>query len=976
MPCKREHQANIMQQTNPFLYDVAHDCHRRLGDQVSRCTFVFPNRRAGRFFSRYLSQIAGKPIFSPTITTIADLFAELSIWQPADSIYLQFAIYNCYREVSGSNESFEDFMFWGNMLLNDFNDVDKSLSDARQLFRNIQDIKDIDSDLSYLSQEQIEAVSLFWTNFLSGDKTDRVKQDFQKIWVFLPEIYHKLRRHLADEGVAYEGMIFREVAERAKKMELSLLSHQKIVFVGLHSHSEAEKCLLDFVKKQGVADFYHDYGFAPIQDKENRASLFVRENVVRYPSLADIPPSPIENSPPIHVEAIAIPSAVGQAKHTHSILQELICRNKIAEKHFTPNTAIVLADENLLIPTLYSIPTEIEKINITMGYPLKATSIVALMNHIYHAHRNIRQTRGTDAIYHKFVLPILSHSHIRRLVGTEAENLRKSIALQNKISVPIDELSQNPLLKLIFAPTENTADTFRKIRDILSLLHRQLSELSSPQQEEETPHSPAQTFDIECEFIYTYYKAINRIEETIHKLGLEIKPETLFLLIHKATEGLSVAFEGEPLCGLQVMGILETRAIDFENLIILSMNEGIFPAKRIDNSFIPYNLRKGFGLPTYEHRDSIFAYHFYRLISRAKNVYLLYDTRTNASNMGEASRYLYQMKYLYPQLFHIQEYSVSYQVPPQEKSSIEISKTPQVMKKLEEFLAGGNRALSASAINTYLTCPLKFYFEVVEGMQEGDQVEETVEANIFGSIYHHVMEHIYRPFEGKRLTPEILKKCAQNQHTIHQIIEQAFALHYFKTSTPTPLEGQNLLVGEVIKKYVVRTLWQDARRAPFTYIKGEKRFEQTYPLPSGKQVKLKGFIDRIDEQEGILHIIDYKTGQGKTTFSSVESLFNSDDNKRPKAVMQVFLYALMYQNEHPDATISPGIYFLRNIFSADFQFATTLKNKEQGEVPIRNFDEYREDFCRWLNACLEEIFNPHTPFRAGTTEHHCPWCGM
>ncbi len=954
----------------PFLCSLARTYYRNFGSRVSDFTFDFPNRRAGRFFVKYLAEAASGPIFSPRIISIADLFGELAELQTADRIRQLFVLYRCYCKVSGSNETFDQFIFWGEMLLNDFDDVDKSMADARQVFRNIQDLRQLDADLSYLSEEQIDAIRRFWTNFLPISPTDDAKQSFLEIWEVLHLLYTDFRDCLRSEGWGYEGMIFRDVAELAKRSELSLEGYERLVFVGLNGQSKAEEALLTYARKQGIADFYWDYASPLVRDDDNPASLFVKNNETKFPSEFDI--SAEDEITPVQkpvVEAIGIPSFVGQAKQVYTLLDELVKQGELKDNHLVPNTAIVLADENLLLPTLYSIPTEIEKINVTMGYGLANSSVVALLYQLAEVQKNFRTVNGELGVYFRFVLPILSHNQVVKSVGKLADDLRRDILKNNRLVVPVSQLSASPLLQLIFTPLTDSEQIPNVLKKILQSLYQSVS---YQKMEDESDTTDARSADIEQEFIVQCYRAVNRIADTMRELEVQVQVDVFFKLLKKLISNISVSFEGEPLSGLQVMGVLETRALDFDNLILLSMNEGVFPSKRGANSFIPYNLRRGFGLPTYEFQDSIFAYHFYRLISRAKRITMLYDTR--ADKGGEISRYFHQIKYLYSKHFDICERIVVYQVETKENQYIEVQKTPEVMAKLQDFLLGGKRSLSASAINQYLDCPLQFYFGRVCNLSVDEELTDKVEANVFGSIYHYVMENLYKRLEKKTVTADALKALSTDSKKVQLLVKEGFAKYYFKTEKVRDLSGQLLLIAKIIEKYVYQTLKQDQKHTPFVYVRSEEEFDELYLLPSGAEVKLKGFIDRVDEKDDTTRIIDYKTGTGELSFRSVSELFDMENGKRPKAVLQVFLYALMYARRYPTARIAPSIYFLRNIFKSDFSFNIEDKGAEKGEERVIDFEKYKSDFQEFLNNCLGEIFSPDVPFRQTVTGKACAWC--
>ncbi|WP_165021364.1 PD-(D/E)XK nuclease family protein [Dysgonomonas sp. ZJ279] len=951
----------------PFLYNVAQTYYKTYDKEISRFTFVFPNRRASIFFQHYLSQIAKKPIFSPEVLTVTDLFEKLSPYKKADRIEMLFMLYDIYIQISKSTETFDEFLYWGEMLLNDFDDVDKYLVDAEQLFRNIYDLKEIDAGFDFLTDDQIEAIKRFWSNFLPIGDNDK-KKDFLEMWQVLFRLYTTLREQLREKGQAYEGMIFRDVTEKALRKEEIELPFEKIIFVGLNGHSKSEEKFLSYLQKRGIADFYWDYSSPLVKDAQNKASFFIDKNRLLFPSQLTLEAEELTMDLPV-IEAIGIPSAVGQAKYVHTIIKSLLNEKQIVSSDKAMNTALVLPDENLLLPTLYSIPEEIDKINVTMGYNLNNTSVSGLMEHIFNIQRNIKKSGGQISFYYRPVLAILNHRYITNVLEDEAKRLKQNIIQYNKVVVSVGELQTHPLLKLIFAPIERWQDIPEYLKNILAALKT----LLSVNNENEDEDINARSIDIECEFIVEYYKTINKMEDALKDAAPDMTVETYFKLLKKLIVSISVPFSGEPLSGLQIMGVLETRALDFDNLIIMSMNEGIFPLKKATNSFIPYNLRRGFELPTYEHQDSIFAYHFYRMINRAKRIYLLYDTRTEGLQMGEVSRYYKQIKHLYADKFDIQEKLATYKVSSNESLSISIRKTPQIMDKMKAFGQGGDRSLSASSINTYLNCPLQFYLSIIEKMDEEDEITETIEASTFGTIFHSSIEWLYKPFEGKMVTADLLHKIAKDEKLLTETIERSFAENYFKTEKIKKLTGQNFLTGEVLRKYIKRVLATDAKLTPFIYIESEKRIKIDYPLPSGETVSLKSFIDRVDEVKGHTRIIDYKTGKGVLRYRAMKDLFDKELKDRPKAVMQVFMYAHLYMMEQPEKIIEPGIYYLRNLFDNRFD-PDVIYKPEREDKRIIDFTPYRKDFKEHFDTCLEEIFNPEIPFNQTPTGEACKWC--
>lgn len=897
---------------------------------------------------------------------------QLSGKHPADKIQMLFRLYELYKQRSGSSESFDEFIYWGEMLLNDFDDIDKYMVDARMLFRNVSDLKSLDDDFNYLSPEQVQAIRSFWSSFYpKGDSPNQ--QHFLELWEILYDLYAGLRTSLAKDGCGYDGMIFREVVEQLEKEPMSDFPFDQVVFVGLNALSVSEERLLLALQKKGVADFYWDYVGPWVTDPDNKASFFLERNLRLFPSRMQLPATePVQ----AEIRVMGVPSAIGQAKQVYPILQALADEQQLTDESAL-RTAIVLPDEHLLVPVLNAIPEAIQHINVTMGYPLAGTPVAALMEYILTLQKNIRYIDRVPVFYFRDVLPILNHQYVMAAAPEEVSQLVKDMTAGNRIYVHAADLNRHELLSILFTPVQNTEELSDYLIHVLEALNACLrNNRPNPDDEEMISNSTQTTADIEQEFIFHYFATVNRMKEVMREAKIEMRLDTYFRLLKRMTDLITIPFEGEPLSGLQVMGVLETRALDFDQLIILSMNEGIFPLKKAANSFIPYNLRRGFGLPTYEHQDSVWAYHFYRLIRRAKQVTLLYDTRTTGLQTGEVSRFVHQLRYhyQYPLIDELVVYDVaSSAVPP-----ISVQKTAEVEKLLSDFLSGGPRALSASAINTYLDCPLKFYFSVLEQIQEEDEITETVERDVFGSILHKVMEDLYAPFKGKLVTADLLKLLRKDQPLLTRTIARAFAELFFKSPVVRPLEGENFLTGEMIRKYAEKILEQDARFTPFHYIESEKKVRATITLSDRRIVQLKGFIDRVDSLDRVLRIVDYKTGSGKLEFESVEGLFDKEAKDRPKAVMQVFLYAWMYQQlpEYTGMPIQPAIYYLRTLFQRSFNPVVEQKKGRGKADKVNSFQEFVADFEGKLRQCLDEIFNLDIPFTQTETGKACAYCSF
>lgn len=949
----------------PFLYQVASLFYEKWEAEVSRLAFVFPNRRTGLFFQKYLSEVADTPLFSPTILTINDLFIQLSGKQSADRISMLFTLYDIYIRQSGSTETFDEFLYWGEMLLNDFDDIDKYMANARMLFSNVTDLREIENDFDFLSDEQIAAIRSFWSSFYPRGDTPN-QQQFLAVWQVLYDLYEEFRATLTAEGKGYEGMIFREVVESMERGESPDLPYEQIVFVGLNALSVSEERFLAQLLKREIADFYWDYVSDKVTDPDNKASYFVSRNRKSFPSSMKLPP---EEKVKTEIEVIGIPSGIGQAKHVYTLLSDW-CKEAEMSSEEALRTAVILPDEHLLIPVLNAIPEQIRRINVTMGYPLAGTPVASLIEYILALQKNVRYIDRNPLFYFRDVLPVLNHRYILSTSPEIISSLVKEITENNKIYISHTELGKTPLLEILFTPVTGVEAFSDYLIKVLEELNKVMSALSDEEEED----APQRTNDLEQEFIFHYFTTVNRMKEVMKDARIEMKIDTFFRLLKRVTDTITIPFHGEPLSGLQIMGVLETRALDFDRLIILSMNEGIFPQRKAANSFIPYNLRRGFGLPTYEHQDSVWAYHFYRLIERASHVSLLYDTRSNGLQTGEVSRFVHQLHYHYE--VPMRDKLVVYNVSSSKTPPLAVPKREDVMRRLDAYRKGGSKAISASAINTYLDCPLKFYFSVVEGIREEEEVSETIESDVFGSILHKVMEELYNPFQGKMVTVDLLKAIRKDTALLTGAIARAFASEFFKTEVVRSLTGQNYLIGEMIRKYVEKILERDGKLTPFVYIESERKINGLISLSDHSEIRLKGFIDRVDEVRDAIRIIDYKSGSGTTTFSSIESLFNKEEKDRAKAVMQVFMYCWMYAHltENKGKTIQPGIYYVRSLFSDPFDPSVYHRIERGKSEKVEDFSGYAQAFEEGLRGCLDEIFNPEIPFTQTPTGKACSYC--
>ncbi len=951
---------------NSFLYRVARALFSEYGEGISKFTFVFPNRRAGLFFRKYLTTLINKPVFSPEVITVNDCFFSASELQPADRISMLFRLYSIYKELSHSTESFDAFAFWGEMLLSDFNEVDRYLVNAQQLFTNVTELKDIEDTFEHLTDNQLNAIRQFWKDFANNIELKKSRKDFVEIWKVLFAIYQQFTNELLNEETGTDGMIMRGVAERCKRNEEFIEWEEKyFVFVGFNALNPCEKELMKYLQRKEKADFYWDYEWDILRSPENPASSYFTENVHSFPSKIELTPEAIEFSDK-HIELVSVPSSTGQAKEVYRILRDLNTEN--ISKDWL-KTAVVLPDENLLLPVINSIPAEVDKVNVTMGYPLNFTPMSGLVESIYELQKRKQHKNGENSFYYRTVLNVLNHQYIKALYDNDVNNIVKKIQSSNLIYVKVEEFEKNMLFKVIFQPIENPVlfpDYLLSVFD--KLYYNWLSKIES--EDQKLPVT---------EYLYYYFTTVTRLKDVLekNKIDSDLQLDTVMRMIRQLISGVTIPYSGEPLEGLQVMGVLETRGLDFDNLIITSFNEGILPKKNNSQSFVPYSLRKCFGLPVYEQQDAIMSYNFYRLLQRAKRVYMIYDSRSEGMNTGEVSRFYYQLKYHYN--LDVELVNTTFDLFFGQSGQIKIEKTAEVMEKLQRFIIQNeeNSALSASSINNYVDCPLKFYLSSVEKIREQDELTEIPGSDVFGSVFHAAMEYIYEPYIERTLTKYEILQLTEDERSIKEKIYKAISVKYLNIKDGRIIipEGNLLLISEAIFKYVIRALETDANYAPFRYIASEKEFFVQLPVDAGV-VNIKGFIDRIDEKEGKIRILDYKTGSDNLKFKSLDEVFSHDKAKRNGYVLQTMLYGLYYSSLEMNNAIIPGLYFIRKTFSDDFDTSLIHNPATKENYKVENFKEWEEDFKEHLINSINEIFNPEIPFFQTTEVSNCRNCSF
>lgn len=937
---------------NPFLKQVAQFLYLNHRSELSEYCMVFPGRRAGVFFTAYLNELVDSSIVSPEIITINELISNLTSLQLADTVTLVLKLQEIYIKETGHQEPLDEFFFWGEILLSDFDDIDKYMLNADDLFRNIADLKELENQFEYLTKEQRRAIDDFWGNL---DKVPHSfnKEKFIKIWIKLAAIYHRFRDVLHQQQVAYPGMIYREIAEGIN-IFLPELKAKKYVFVGFNALNECEKTIFNRLEKLGKAMFFWDFGEFYLKDPENEAGRFLRTNMIRFPAPKNFAPENPENISERKITLVSVPGNITQAQAIN--LPQVLESFQISKRF--DNTAFVLADENLLIPVISTVGNSFTDINITMGYPFVNTPVYGFISQLISLQKNVRKSSGSAVFYYKPVVALLNHQYV---ITPDVKHFVAEINKRNKVYIRSTELSFGVFIAKIFSAPGNWNEILDYFLEILKELSLKFDSTENEQ------------VKLESEYLFQAFMAVSRLKNTIIGLNVPDFPvKILYRLLDQSLRRISITFEGEPLTGLQVMGLLETRSLDFENLVLFSANEGFLPRISATQSFVPYHLRKGFGMPTYEDRDAMYAYYFYRLIHRSKNTVLVFNSVTDGIASSEKSRFIYQL--IYDSEFEVEELNLSFNFKGTNNEPIRIESTEAHIRKLISVYS--NRNLSPSAINTYLDCKLKFYFKYLAGIKEKDELKEEIDAVLFGNLFHYSMELLYQPFVNKTVEASALKLLHGDHRKIDEIVHQSIAVKYYQMSPDEAhrleLSGQSILIASHISDYIYQLLENDMRFAPFFLESIESEYSAEYQVSSGKElinIRVGGIIDRIDKTAEALRIIDYKTGRSlKLDFNEWSKLVDRDATDRRKEIFQTLIYSDILCRRENENSILPEIYKLDNLFATDFIPNIIFQGKSL------DFQDVKKEFGEIFSGVLSEIFSIGNVFDQVKDSKKCSYC--
>ncbi len=988
--------------------------------------FVFPNRRSGKFFEQRLAEAINGPAMMPRIVAMVDFLSDLTGHNQVGQLEAILVLYKAYCQVMGDSASPMDaFVRWASLIINDFNDADMNLVDVRQLYANLHDLREITTD--YLDDdlkrdiERVLNVNLpgadnqrFWRDPWRPQEDDgEVRRKYFTLWERLYDIYGAFHEMLAQQGLRTVGGIYRDAADRVKLMDDHRLP-RKVVMVGFSTLSVSEVAIFKTLQQRGVADFWWDNALDVLRDDTNNpAGKMVREYAQLFPMPKSLAPETLKDTV---VEAVAVPSVVGQAKWAFHRVDQWLDQGFIPHPDNAINTAIVLPDESLFVPLMNSVSDRITSLNVTMGYSMRYANIVSLMHLVARAHRQASRRADEWTFYREDVKDILSHPIIKAAFTRQAMELSDQLAERNEWNIPTSTLC-NKGFATLFTPLRDVKD----VNQVLAYIDRltdfcnqvklstseavyQRSGLPAKRSTSDVDHDDdadiRKVLPLQSAFIDLYVEALDQLKLAFSVHGVPVADDTIFYLIDRLVQTMVVPFEGEPLKGLQIMGLQETRSLDFENLMILSMNERVFPRRHGIASFIPDTLRAAFYMLTGARQEAIAAYDFYRLIGRASRVVLVYST---ASEGGEASRFIGQLKLLYDDKVRFTDCRVDTKVSSPAETPIVVDKSHVPIYDYVNPCASVDpehaHCLSHSSIAEYIDCPLRFYLHHVEHLTENSDKGDFMDYGTFGDIIHDALQQLYYPpmpggTERKgsyTVTKQMIadfKKGSMRKEVLRHI-----RIHYLhNVEDKTPLQGEALILQETLETFVERALDYDLKMLDERGVDSLEvlECEVSHPVQldfshDGVEAKFNFTYkpDRVDRVAGQLRMVDYKTGGDKTEFKTIDNLFVpfGNDKKRCKAIAQLMLYCNAWHLEHhEDRVIEPVIYKLRKIeetgvFCQENVVGTEKRPKyEKRQLIFEPDSDFNLEFKQRMGDIIAQFLDRSGQFTQATDTHACQYC--
>ena len=941
-----------------FLHYVAKDIIEKYGTDLSHTALVFPNKRAALFLNEELALCAGKPVWAPVYLTISELFRRYSKLSVGDPINLVCQLYKSYTAITGKDETLDRFYDWGLIMVSDFDDVDKNMADPDKVFANIASLHELD-DVSYLTDEQRELLKTFFVNFSDGHDT-KLKELFLSLWNKLGDIYHDFRRRLSERNTAYEGMLYRDVIDT----NAVTAEYDRYIFVGFNVLQKVEQQLFGFFKSEGLAEFYWDYDSYYTREGtgHREAGKYIREYLKTFGDSLNKEYDGLAHDNFGKEKSVTFAKAKTENIQARYVAQWLAEGERYKDGKLT---AVVMCDEGLLKGVVHCIPKQVDNVNITTGYPLAQTPVASFVSQMLDMRVLGRRKDGGFRI--SYVRKLLNHPYARFVSDNSAALLDKLNKERNLYPEP-EDLAMDANLAGLFGVAEDNAALLKRILDVITAIAAK--DASALYQES----------------VFDMYKIINRLAGLVDSGELDVDVVTLQRLVKQLISTTSIPFHGEPAMGIQVMGVLETRNLDFEHVLLLSCNEGNMPKGIHESSFIPYSIRKAYSLTTVDNKVAIYSYYFHRLLQRAKDVTIVYNTSTENGNRGEMSRFMLQL--MVESGHEIKNISLHAEQNTAEKKTAPVEKTPKILEKLYAM-----DYLSPTALNRYLLCPLKFYYNNILGIREPEEdLEDGLTSRAFGNVFHNVSEELYKDActSGRMVTESLIDKLSDKAN-IEQAVDRMMMKEIYgddeRRWRKIKYNGIQLISREVLIRYVRRLLEIDRKLVPFSIIALEEDVfgKVAVMSPDGERtVKVGGRIDRLDaitdKDTGRrrIRVIDYKTGAKgiSSPVAEIPDIFNpslAGGDKHTDYYLQSMLYSLYVRRDarfNPaQSPVSPSLIFIQRAFSEDYD-PTILVGKSK----VTDIADYAEEYEAGLNELVNEIFDPQVPFCPTCNAKSCEYC--
>ncbi len=948
----------------PFLYETAEKIIKDYSDTISDIILIFPNKRTQFYFRKYLAEIFGKASLPPKMREIGVLIRELTGFKDADKLSLIFDLYRVFKKFDTKYE-FENFYRLGEIILSDFNEIDAWSVNPEQIYQNIRDLKELDTHFDWLTDEQKEILKQFWGSF-DTEKNSKEQEMFIKLWNLLPKVYKDFTTDLKNRKLAYNGLIYRYITELIEKDDIQLPECKKIIFIGFNALNKSEINLIKYFQKNIDTEFYWDYDTYYFDDKKQEAGDFLRKNINDLKLNVEDIPNLLNREKKVKVIGASL--NINQAKILNKILEET---------ENIENTAVITADEAMLFPILSSLPNSVDKINVTMGYAFKLTPLFNFISLFFRLHINADKNKY-GSFHFKDVINIIDHPYIKEYNSKISEEIKNEIIEKNLISVSFEQIlnKDNDLIKLLFSEHKDEEKSINLLNNLLDILFVFFDKPKFSETEK--------TDFIKNEYIFRAYKKIKRFREIIIENGESLSLKLMSEILLQILRTDSIPFESDSADGLQIMGLMESRNLDFKNVVILGMNEGNLPKISMPPTFISQSLRFAFGLPVVKFQDAVFAYFFYRLLQRSENITLIYNSLVSEANSGEMSRFITQI--MYETKLNIQHYQYNDDISISRKPPTEIIKDEKVFERLQKYLPDKDgkieKSFSPTAFNIYKSCSLKFYFRYIIGLKMQEEPGKDLSPAEFGKILHKALEFIYSDLKNESSDGIVSENdITEKIKNIEDYLLKAFSDHYKYVKNYKP-SGIGIIIKNVLEQYIKRVLNYDIKKTPFEIVSLEdtKFNEMIFDIKindNSTKVKFSGIIDRIDKKDDVYKIIDYKSGKEKNKIFKLNELFEGKNVSKFSDAFQTLFYTYVFKESSDFAgkKMMPELYYVQAMNHKKYSGTLTYKS-EAGIFPVNEetLDVVLNDFTKELKKLTEEIFNSENTFKMTENPKNCEHC--